>query len=211
MSGIQHYCFCKRQWALIHIEQAWADDPRTVAGNKFHKNVDNPFFHEKRGNTITVRSVPVSSVQLGLSGICDLVEFIRDEKGVCLNQDKKEELYLVRPVEYKVGHRKNGKWDMVQLCAETIALEEFFDTHIETAFLYYGSEKHRFEIHIDNDLRSFTDLLASEMHELFNEGKTPKAIQTDGCKRCSLKDICMPELSSVSNIKAYISEMKGEE
>lgn len=190
------------------MEQAWADDDRTVAGDKFHKNVDDPFFHEKRGNVITARSVPVSSSELGLSGICDVVEFVRDDRGVNLNPDKNDGLCVIRPIEYKVGHKKNGDWDKVQLCAETMALEESFKTHIESASFYYGSEKRRSEIRIDEGLRSLTRSLALEMHDLFSKGITPRAVPTESCKRCSLIDKCMPNLCSVSSTKAYLDEAR---
>ena len=96
LSGIQHFTFCKRQWALIHIEQQWAENVRTVEGNHLHKRADQPMIREKRGNKIVVRALPIHSRELGITGICDGVEFMQDSKGISLVNEK--ELYLPYPV-----------------------------------------------------------------------------------------------------------------
>ena len=96
ISGLQHYCFCKRQWALIHIEQQWAENLRTVEGNIMHENAHNPFFAEKRGDVITVRELRVFSPILGLSGNCDIVEFRQNKNGIKLNNY--EGTYIPYPV-----------------------------------------------------------------------------------------------------------------
>src|SRR5699024_8416596 len=83
-SGIQHFVFCKRKWALIHVEQEWAENVLTVEGNALHEKADNPFIREKRGDTIFVRALPIHSSSLGISGICDMVEFTRDDNGIPL-------------------------------------------------------------------------------------------------------------------------------
>ena len=122
LSGLQHFVFCRRQWALIHIEQQWADNLRTADGEIMHKNVHNPDFREVRGDVITVRAMAVSSSRLGISGECDAVEFRKDSSGVALSG--LEGRYSVTPVEYKRGSPKEDERDTVQLAAQAMCLEE---------------------------------------------------------------------------------------
>lgn len=204
ISGIQHFCFCRRQWALIDLEQEWIDDARTVSGDLFHEKADT-LSKERRNGTVTLRSVRVSSSSLGLSGRCDVVEISEDPKGFPVAG--MSGMYSVVPVEYKVGHRKEEDWDRVQLCAESIALEESLGTTVRTGCLFYGLERRREIVSIDEDLREKTRLLASEMHRVFNEKEIPHAVKTPRCRRCSLHDVCMPELSGVSSVDAYIRRM----
>ncbi len=84
LSGIQHFLFCRRQWALIHVERQWQENALTVEGQIMHRRADDPFFTEKRKGVIVARSVPVASRSLGLSGICDVVEFTESPDGVHL-------------------------------------------------------------------------------------------------------------------------------
>ena len=200
LSGIQHYCYCKRQWYLIHVLQAWSDDERTVSGDLFHRNADDPFKKEKRGDVVISRSIPVSSSSLGVSGRCDVVEFRKDPSGVFVPQIGFR--CLVRPVEYKVGRRKSGRWDDVQLCAEAICLEETLGTEINSAFLYYGLEKRRTEIVLSDDLRTYTRGIAKEMHEDFDNKRAILPEYTKECKKCSLIDICLP--SFTKNVNEYV-------
>ena len=202
LSGMQHYCYCKRQWYLIHIMQIWAEDARTVSGNIFHKNVDDPFKKEKRGDTVISRSIPVSSSILGMSGRCDAVEFRKDESGVFVPQIGFK--CTIVPIEYKVGHKKTGKWDEVQLCAEAICLEETFKTRIDRAYIYYGLERRRTEVDLSDDLRQITQDTAIEMHEAFEEGKSFNPDNSKECKKCSLVDLCMPFL--IKDVDQYIFE-----
>ena len=89
LSGIQHFAFCRRQWALAYIEQQWQENVRTAEGRILHQNAHDASLKEKRGETIIVRAMPVSSAELGISGECDVVEFQEDEKGITLNQYSK--------------------------------------------------------------------------------------------------------------------------
>src|SRR5699024_5001289 len=122
LSGIQHFVFCKRQWALIHVEQVGADNVLTVEGDALHENADNPFIREKRGDTILVRALTIPSRSVGIRWICDMVEFTRDDNGIPL--DKEEGLYRVKPIEYKKGKPKKHDADILQLSAQSLCLEE---------------------------------------------------------------------------------------
>ena len=118
ISGIQHFVFCRRQWALIHIECAWSDNAHTAGGTLMHKRAHDPFVTEKRGNLLTARDMPVFSQELGVTGRCDIVEFRQDDAGVPLfGRDGR---WLPCPVEYKRGSAKTHDADRLQLAAQAI-------------------------------------------------------------------------------------------
>ena len=134
LSGIQHFSFCRRQWALIHIEQQWDENLRTVEGNIFHKKAHDGYSSEKRRDVIISRGMPVFSPALGISGVCDIVEFYRDDKkGISLHG--REGRYLVYPVEYKKGQPKEDEADVLQLAAQAMCLEEMLECEIEKGYL----------------------------------------------------------------------------
>lgn len=207
LSGIQHFCFCRRQWALIHLEQVWEDDDRTASGNIFHEKVDK-VSKESRKDLVIKRAVRVSSPSLGLSGRCDVVEFIEDPEGHPV--DGMMGLFKVRPIEYKVGHRKSDDCDRVQLCAEAIALEESLHTIIEEGALFYGKERRREIVPIDECLRSRTFQIAEEMHEMFATHELPKPVEMPHCKKCSLSNLCLPSIDRRNKIEQYLSRMAEE-
>lgn len=207
LSGIQHYCYCKRQWAIIHIEQQWEEDGRTAAGQQFHRNVDDPFADSTRGGVIISRSVPVSSSLLGLSGVCDTVELRPDENGSYVLGHKG--LYKTVPVEYKVGRRKAGEWDAVQLCAQAIALEESLGVVVEEGQVFYGQERRRLTIPIDGRLRDETKCISDEMHTMFESGQMPLAEASPKCRGCSLFNLCLPKLDLGQDAKTYITKEVG--
>ena len=192
LSGIQHFVFCRRQWALIHVERQWQENVLTVEGKLLHKRVDEPFFTEKRSGTITARSVPVASYRLGLAGICDVVEFTESPQGVRL--PGREGLFLAAPVEYKRGHEKQDACDEAQLCAQAICLEEMLSVSIPAGYLYYGETRHRVEVELNNALRKLVQEMSNEMHAYFSRGYTPRVRTSKACRSCSLADICLPVL-----------------
>lgn len=205
LSGIQHYLFCPRQWALIHVEQQWDENKHTIEGELLHKNVDNPFYRQKNGNTITLRSVPIVSKELGLYGLTDAVELIQstsDVDSVTLKEHHGN--WQLLPIEYKKGSTKQDERDIVQVVAQSICLEEMYNTHINKAALFYWEEKHRQYIDVNDDLRTLTIKCAKEMHTIFKTGKTPPPILKKNCKSCSLYDICMPEIDHCSNVINYL-------
>lgn len=155
LSGVQHYDFCSRQWALIHVEQLWQENLLTFSGRSFHEQVDNPFFTETRKDRFVTRSVPLVSASLGLYGVADVVEFHRqNDKGIpFLGRDG---LWMPYPVEYKVGRPKSDDCDRVQLCAQTICLEEMYEVTIAEGALFYGRVRRREVVRFDQDLRGKT-------------------------------------------------------
>lgn len=208
MSGIQHFCYCERQWALIHIDQVWADDSRTVSGDIFHKRPDDGS-RERRGDTLILRGVRVSSSELGLSGICDVVELKKDLDGVEIKD--MEGRYSIMPVEYKVGGHKVDDCDRVQLCAEAMALEESLGTAIESGCLFYGKERRREVVTIGDDLRRKTRTLSEEMHRRYGSGSIPIAEYGQKCKKCSLLDLCFPSIGNKrTSVTDYLRKMESE-
>ncbi len=215
LSGIQHMAFCERQWALIHIEQAWAENVRTVEGQHLHERTDDPFLNETRKNIRVVRAMPIVSHKLGLRGVADVVEFQREEKyleGITIQLEKRRGWWKLYPVEYKRGRPKSDDRDAVQLCAQAISLEEMLKINISRGFLFYGQTKHRVEVLLDSALRERVQELSARMHELFSVGITPKAEKGKHCAQCSLIEICQPELTMRhKSVAGYLSRMmEGE-
>ncbi len=205
LSGIQHFLFCRRQWALIHVETQWRENVLTVEGRIMHERVDDPFFAETRNGVITARSVPVASHTLGLSGMCDVVEFTQSPDGVHL--PNREGLYLATPVEYKRGKPKREPVDEAQLCAQAMCLEEMLSIHIPQGYLYYGQTRHREPVELTESLRQLVREMSIEMHAYFQRGYTPKVKTSKACRSCSLAEICLPVLQeNVSSVSKYIKQ-----
>lgn len=209
LSGIQHFVFCRRQWALIHIEQQWEENYRTADGAVIHRNVHDADFHEKRGDTVISRAMAVSSARLGISGECDAVEFREDSSGIEIFG--LEGRYSVTPIEYKRGSPKEDESDIMQLAAQAMCLEEMLCCEIKTAYLFYNETRRRTRVDITEDLRQRTEKTLKEMHELFSRRYTPKVRRNKACNACSLKNICLPVLCSEKSAKAHIMSMLREE
>jgi CRISPR-associated exonuclease Cas4 len=204
LSGIQHFLFCRRQWALIHVENHWQDNTLTVEGKLLHSRVDDPFFTETRKGVIIARSVPVASYLLGLSGVCDVVEFTTSPDGV--NLPGRVGTYQAAPVEYKRGQEKSDPCDEAQLCAQAICLEEMLSMHIQQGFLFYGQTRHRVAIEFSADLRRLVKEISAEMHAYFERGYTPRVRVTRACRSCSLAEICLPVIQDTQPASAYIRQ-----
>lgn len=205
LSGLQHFAYCRRQWALIHIERQWEENERTIDGHLFHKKAHDSDAVEKRGNLIITRGLQIKSNELGLSGICDVVEFHKSEKGISLFSF--EGLWQPYPIEYKKGEPKgDNNADEIQLCAQAICLEEMLLCNIEGGSLFYGKNRRRTYVEFTNELREKVCSMAKEMHELWNKGYTPKVKAHKGCNACSLKEICVPKLGKMKNVSKYIED-----
>ncbi len=204
LSGIQHYAFCRRQWALIHIEQQWAENYQTTSGTLMHKKAHEETSVEKRGELLLMRGLRISSAALGISGQCDVVEFHQSKAGIHLSGYNG--FWTVTPVEYKRGSVKDGPEDEVQLCAQAMCLEEMLLTEIPGGYLYYGESRRRTEVVFSQELRTYVEDICREMHELYQRGYTPKGKPNKKCRSCSLKDICLPKLSSVRSVETYIND-----
>lgn len=209
ISGIQHFVFCRRQWALIHVEQQWAENEHTVIGKIMHEKAHDPYLREKRKDVLISRALPVVSRKLGLTGECDVVEFHKCEDGIRLFGHRDE--YQVFPIEYKKGSKKYGLEDILQLTAQVLCLEEMFSASIPFAALYYGETRHREKIEITEELRNKVEEITEEMHEYMKKSYTPMVRKNKACRACSLKEICMPELEKTISVKGYMKKMLSEE
>lgn len=209
ISGIQHFKFCRRQWALIHIEQQWEENAHTVIGELMHRRVHDPLLEEKRKGTLIVRALPVSSREMGICGECDMVEFRRCEEGIRLHGHRGT--YSIYPIEYKKGKPKVTDEDKLQLAAQIMCLEEMFSAQISEGAIFYGETRRREAVEMTEDLRQEVKHCFREMHQYYDRQYTPKVKYNKSCNACSLREICLPKISKVKPVKTYISQMLKEE
>jgi CRISPR-associated exonuclease Cas4 len=208
LSGIQHFMFCARQWALIQIEQAWADNKLTAEGSLLHEVVDNPYYRQKNEDKITLRGVKLASEALGLYGVADAVELhATNDLANSITHPKYAGNWSPYLVEYKHGRPKLNEVDEVQLTAQAMCLEEMYNIHISEAALFYFETRHREKISISSQLRELTTALAEEMHRIFKSGEIPKPPQhLRQCRNCSLCNICMPQLKVYTSASSYLKK-----
>lgn len=202
MSGIQHFAFCRRQWALAYLEQQWSENLRTAEGRLDHSRCHDAAQTERRGDLLITRGMRVVSHRLRLSGNCDVVEFRADPAGVPLQNTAG--LWLPLPVEYKHGRAKESDADRLQLCAQAMALEEMLACEIPQGALYYAETRRREIVPLTAELRHTTQAMADEMNRYFARGYTPKVKPGKHCNACSLKDLCLPVLCQRADPKAYL-------
>ncbi len=209
LSGLQHFAFCRRQWALIHIENQWRENLRTVEGSLLHTRAHDEALREKRGDLLILRGLPVVSRTLGISGQCDVVEFRADPAGVRLQGE--EGLWHPFPVEYKRGMPKAHDADLLQLCAQALCLEEMLCCHIEEGALFYGEPRRRTPVVFTEELRNQVRRMLAEMHRLYRRGYTPVVRRSRACNACSLKEVCLPGLPGKRSVKEYLAAAMEEE
>jgi len=195
LSALQHYAYCPRQFALIHIEQVWAENRFTAEGNILHERVDSGVA-EQRGDVRSERGVLLNSQQFNITGKMDLLEVIE-------GSPKK---YF--PVEYKRGKPKVTDWDRVQLCAQALCLEEMLDTHVEEGAIWYWEVRRRESVIFDKVLREKTIVAIKNAHSILASGLTPPPIDDKKrCRACSLRDLCEPETFRRDHSAAYINDI----
>jgi CRISPR-associated exonuclease Cas4 len=207
ISGLQHLQVCERQWGLIHLEQQWEENRLTAEGRILHDRVHESGT-EARPGVVVARGVQLRSLRLGLTGVADVVELrratSRGEPAVQL--PGREGWWLPSPVEYKRGRPKGDFCDEVQLCAQSLCLEEMLGVGIESGALLYGTVRRRSEVRFDRELRARTEDLTRRMHELYAARITPPAVYAKKCERCSLYDRCLPRATSKrTTVKRYLA------
>jgi CRISPR-associated exonuclease Cas4 len=201
ISALQHYAFCERQCALIHIEQIWDENRATAEGRIMHEHVHEQD-RESRWNVRIEFGMPLRSLKLGLVGMADVVEFHRAEKGA----------WQPFPVEYKRGKPKVDHCDLIQLCAQAICLEEMLSVTVPSGAIFYGRTRRRLEVSFDAGLRRETEDAAKKVHELIASGITPPAIYEKRCESCSLMAECLPKvIQRRLSVKNYLTRISGEE
>lgn len=184
LSALQHWCYCPRQCALIHVEQVFADNLHTLRGQAVHKQVDQPGVETRAGLRVE-RALPVWSDRLGLLGKADIVEFEADGTPY--------------PVEYKHGSRSKAPWvaacDDLQLAAQALCLEEMSGLSVPRGALYYATSRRRREVAITSALRQRVAEVAAAVREQIDAGRVPAAVHDARCKNCSLLELCQPSLA----------------
>ncbi len=209
ISGIQHFLFCRRQWALIHLEAQWAENRLTAEGDVVHRNAHKENFSEKRAGLLTVRGLRVSSPRLGMTGQCDVVEFQEAEEGAVIRGHRG--FWEVVPVEYKRGKDKEDESDISQLCCEAMCLEDMLGCEIPYGFLYYDEIRRRRKIELTEELRQRVRDTVEEMNACFRRGHTPRVKTSKKCQSCSVKEICLPVLCKKLSAAAYLEAALGED
>lgn len=188
LSALQHWAYCPRQCALIHVEQVFEDNLFTQRGQALHKRVDDPGFEMRDGLRVE-RALPLFCDRLGLVGKADVVEFLPDGTPY--------------PVEYKHGSRHKradiAACDDLQLAAQALCLEEMFGRQVLEGALYYASSRRRRLVAVDAALRAQVETAVGGVHQLFLGKVLPAPLNDDHCRACSLRDLCQPEaLTQVS-------------
>jgi CRISPR-associated exonuclease Cas4 len=198
LSALQHYVFCPRQCALIHVEGVWNENVYTVRGNILHEKVDTDTY-ETRGALKTVRGLKIHSFRLGLAGRCDVVEFLKSKD----NSGSPE----VVPVEFKSGQPKQNISDEVQLCAQALCLEEMLNTSMRRGAFFYGKIRRRVQVEINDALRKQTEEIIAAVHDMVSRKHAPQAKHMEKCRSCSLLDICQPKAMNERRLKQYVKAL----
>ena len=183
LSALQHYLYCPRQCALIHVEQLWEESRHTAEGRVLHERADKPKIERRKG-VRTIMAMPLAASALGISGIADVVEFHETAEG--------ERAF---PVEYKRGKPKAHRADEVQLCAQALCLEAMLGQAVPAGALYYGQTRRRSDVAFDAPLRQLTLETIAAVRAMVTSGCTPNAqYSPKRCDACSLMDLCQPKL-----------------
>lgn len=195
ISALQHYAYCPRQFALIHVEQVWAENRFTAEGRILHQRVDSNEA-EQRGKLRYERSVSLISQQHGLKGKMDLLEIEAGDPA----------RYF--PVEYKRGKPKIEVWDRVQLCAQAFCIEEMRMTTVTEGAIWYWEVRRREPVLFDQYLRDQTTEIIEDARTLFNSGATPKPlVKKIRCRACSLNELCQPDAFRADKSKQYVADI----
>ncbi|QBI19646.1 CRISPR-associated protein Cas4 [Egibacter rhizosphaerae] len=191
ISALEHWVYCPRQCAFIHVEGLWQDNPHTVRGTWGHRRPDTGTDRVERGRRV-LRGVPLHSHHLGLIGRADVVEVHRDG--------------TVVPVEYKVGGR-HGDTAEVQLCAEALCLEEMTDRRVPEGALWHSGPRRRTAVPIDEGLRARTRALIDEVRAALAAGRLPPAVNDARCAQCQFLDQCLPSvIDDAPWVARYLAE-----
>ena len=177
LSAIEHYSYCPRQYALIHIEQAFDHNVHTKRGDAVHERVDDPGVELREGMRIE-RALPVWSERLGLIGKCDIVEFDRDGTPY--------------PIEYKHGPKRVKEHDDLQLAAQALCLEEMTGKAVHKGAIYHFTSRRRREVMISDALREQVNAVISSIRAALRASALPPPVNDRRCDQCSLKEICQP-------------------
>jgi CRISPR-associated exonuclease Cas4 len=182
ISTLNQYVFCPRRCALMHVEGVWRDNEHTILGSLLHDTADAPGYETGEGLTI-LRALPLYSARYGLAGKADIVELHEGEPV---------------PIEYKKGRRRKFDNDEVQLCAQALCLEEMFRTEVPVGYIYHAASRRRRQVIFDWRLRAETARTIEALRQMMAARRVPPAELKPRCDGCSLRAVCMPELTGSS-------------
>jgi CRISPR-associated exonuclease Cas4 len=213
LSALQHLLFCERQCALIHLERLWSDNRWTAEGNVLHRKAHEGKPETRDGERIT-RTLPLRSLELGLSGVADIVLWRPPSRDDVKRKSLAEYIrsapvgalvgWEITPVEYKRGKPKSNNCDRVQLCAQAICLEEMLGVTIPQGQLFYGANRRRMDVELNDDLRAITVAAARRFHAMMASGETPSAVREKKCDTCSLLPLCLPDTMRLGSATTYL-------
>lgn len=199
ISALQHYAYCPRQFALIHVEQVWEENYFTADGNRLHQRVDTGEA-EQRGGKRSERSVLLRSETYKLTGKMDLLEVIE------------EQVIQFYPVEYKRGKPKKEDWDRIQLCAQALCIEEMRSVEVRVGAIWYWETRCRVPVVFDETLRQKTQTAIKNAHNIRASGKTPAPTDIKKrCRACSLIELCQPDTFRIDKSANYVKELFKDE
>jgi CRISPR-associated exonuclease Cas4 len=189
ISALEHYAYCPRQFALIHIEQEFADNVHTMRGNAVHGQVDEPGYEVMAGVRVE-RALPLYSERLRLTGKADVVEFHPDGR--------------IYPVEFKHGRKRQKNHDDLQLAAQAMCLEEMAGKPVSYGAVYHASSRRRREVEITPALHQQVEAAVEAIRNLMQSGQLPPPVNDKRCRECSLKDICQPEALAATAVHSRL-------
>lgn len=180
LSALEHYSYCPRQCALIHVEQSFDENVFTLRGRAVHERVDEPEWTVEDGVRVE-RALPLWSHRLGLVGRADVVEFHGDTP---------------YPVEYKHGPRREKEHDDLQLCAQAMCLEEMTGQAVPKGAIFHHSSRRRREVEFTPALRDKVEQTAHQIRLMLAARTLPPPVHDARCKHCSLQESCLPSVVS---------------
>lgn len=205
LSWLSQICYCPRRAALLLNERLWEESADTAKGRAEHQRVHTQRV-EKRGDSLKLYEFTVFSDRLSLLGKCDCIEAVRDENGCHIPAaDFPVRLY---PVEYKHGSVRQEEEYQIQLCAQAMSLEEMFHTNIPEGALFFISSHRRVPVALDESLRKRTEEMANALWDIRNQLTVPAAQHSAKCRRCSLRELCMP--TAKVSAKKYLLQLQNE-
>jgi len=201
LSALQHFLFCPRQCALIHVERVWAENVATAEGRLLHDKADLPGTSSRKDGRVS-RALPLHAPDLGIAGVADVVEWYREDGR-----------WRPFPVEYKRGRPKEHRADEVQLCAQALCLEAMTGLPVPEGALFYGTTRRRVVVPFDGELRRLVHATFEAVRAMIEDGVTPAAVYLPKrCDACSLRALCLPErLSARPSVSRWLQRKIEEE
>lgn len=191
ISALEHFSYCPRQCALIHIERVFEENVYTLRGRAIHERVDEPGIECIAGVRIE-RSLPVWSHRIGLTGKADVVEF---------------NLGVPFPIDYKHGRRRANKHADLQLCAQALCLEEMLDVSVPKGAIYHFGSRRRREVIFSDELKESVKMVTEEIRIMLQQPILPPPLNDQRCRNCSLKEVCVPKLAQIRRIEKLLNRL----